>query len=99
MTRIHGLPADEAEDLLTHTARGIPEEHLVLPGRDFVDRIVAGTDRSPQVLRDLQSLFDHGRPAGTGYVSILPVGQGIEHSAASAFEANPRYLDDAVTIA
>ncbi|WTE99519.1 class I fructose-bisphosphate aldolase [Streptomyces sp. NBC_01614] len=64
-----------------------------MPGHDFVDRVVAATDRSPRVLRNLQSLFDHGRLAGTGYVSILPVDQGIEHSAASAFAANPRYLD------
>ncbi|MFJ9566141.1 hypothetical protein ACIRQQ_39685 [Streptomyces fuscichromogenes] len=64
----------------------------MLPGPDFVDRVVSGTDRSPRVMRNLQSLFDHGRLAGTGYVSILPVGQGIEHSAASAFGPNPRYL-------
>ncbi|AZP15435.1 class I fructose-bisphosphate aldolase [Streptomyces aquilus] len=95
MTDIQGLLGDEAKDLLTHTVRGIPREDLVLPGRDFVDRVVAATDRSPRVLRSLQSLFDHGRLAGTGYVSILPVDQGIEHSAASAFAANPRYLDPA----
>ncbi|MFE4056615.1 class I fructose-bisphosphate aldolase [Streptomyces sp. NPDC059096] len=93
MTDIQGLLGDEAEELLTHTARGIPKEDLVLPGRDFVDRVVAGTDRSPRVLRNLESLFDHGRLAGSGYLSILPVDQGIEHSAASAFAANPRYLD------
>ncbi|MFH9980099.1 class I fructose-bisphosphate aldolase [Streptomyces sp. NPDC017179] len=93
MTDIQGLLGDEAKDLLAHTAQGIPKEDLVLPGRDFVDRTVAATDRSPRVLRNLQSLFDHGRLAGTGYLSILPVDQGIEHSAASAFAANPRYLD------
>ncbi|MFE3249105.1 class I fructose-bisphosphate aldolase [Streptomyces sp. NPDC059209] len=93
MTDIEGLLGDEVNDLLTHTAQGIPKEDLALPGRDFVDRVVAGTDRPPRVLRNLQSLFDQGRLAGTGYVSILPVDQGIEHSAASAFAANPRYLD------
>ncbi|MFF4550144.1 class I fructose-bisphosphate aldolase [Streptomyces sp. NPDC001435] len=95
MTDIQELLGDEAKDLLTHSAQGIPGEDLVLPGPDFVDRVVAGTDRSPRVLRNLQSLFDHGRLAGTGYVSILPVDQGIEHSAASAFAPNPRYLDPA----
>ena len=93
MTDIQALLGDEAKDLLTHTAHGIPGDDLVLPGGDFVDRVVAGTDRSPRVLRNLQSLFDNGRLAGTGYVSILPVDQGIEHSAASAFAPNPRYLD------
>jgi len=95
MTDIQALLGDDAKDLLTYTAHGIPGEDLVLPGSDFVDRVVAATDRSPQVLRNLQSLFDHGRLAGTGYVSILPVDQGIEHSAASAFAPNPRYLDPA----
>ncbi|MEV5845341.1 class I fructose-bisphosphate aldolase [Streptomyces sp. NPDC051985] len=95
MTDIQELLGDEAKDLLTHTAEGIPREDLVLPGPDFVDRVVAGTDRSPRVMRNLQSLFDHGRLAGTGYLSILPVDQGIEHSAASAFAPNPRYLDPA----
>jgi class I fructose-bisphosphate aldolase len=95
MTDIQALLGDEARDLLTHSAQGIPGEDLVLPGPDFVDRVVADTDRSPRVLRNLQSLFDHGRLGGTGYVSILPVDQGIEHSAASAFAPNPRYLDPA----
>ncbi|MDW8805366.1 class I fructose-bisphosphate aldolase [Streptomyces scabiei] len=93
MTDVQALLGDEAEHLLAHAAQGIPKEDLVLPGHDFVDRTVAATDRPPRVLRNLQSLFDHGRLAGTGYVSILPVDQGIEHSAASAFAANPRYLD------
>ncbi|MEH0416734.1 class I fructose-bisphosphate aldolase [Streptomyces sp. B21-083] len=93
MTDIQALLGNEAKDLLAHTAQGISKEDLVLPGHDFVDRTVAATDRSPRVLRNLQSLLDHGRLAGTGYVSILPVDQGIEHSAASAFAANPRYLD------
>ncbi|MFI8234710.1 class I fructose-bisphosphate aldolase [Streptomyces sp. NPDC085900] len=95
MTDIQELLGDEAKELLTHVSLGIPKEDLVLPGPDFVDRVVAATDRSPRVLRNLQALFDHGRLAGTGYVSILPVDQGIEHSAASAFAPNPRYLDPA----
>jgi class I fructose-bisphosphate aldolase len=93
MTDVQGLLGDEAKDLLTHTAQGIPKEDLQLPGPDFIDRVMTATDRSPQVLRNLQALFDHGRLAGTGYVSILPVDQGIEHSAASVFAPNPRYLD------
>jgi len=90
---IAGLLGDQAEDLLTYTCQGIPREDLVLPGGDFVDRVVAQTDRSPRVLRNLQAMFDHGRLAGTGYLSILPVDQGVEHSGASAFAPNPRYFD------
>ncbi|MEI5525541.1 class I fructose-bisphosphate aldolase [Streptomyces brasiliscabiei] len=95
MIDIQGLLGDEGKDLLNHSAQGIRREDLILPGPDFVDRVMAATDRSPRVLRNLQALFDHGRLAGTGYLSILPVDQGIEHSAASAFAANPRYLDPA----
>jgi class I fructose-bisphosphate aldolase len=83
----------DADDLLTHQSKGIPKDDLSLPGPDFVDRVLAQTDRSPQVLRNLQSLYGHGRLAGTGYVSILPVDQGIEHSAAASFAPNPAYLD------
>ncbi len=93
MNDVQSLLGEEAKDLLTHTCQGITKEELILPGRDFVDRVMAQTDRSPRVLRNLQSVFDHGRLAGTGHVSVLPVDQGIEHSAASAFAANPRYLD------
>ena len=92
---IQGLLGDEAESLLSHESKTIPKEDLSLPGPDFVDRVTAGTDRSPQVLRNLQSLFDHGRLGGTGYVSILPVDQGIEHSGAASFAPNPRYFDPA----
>ena len=92
---IEGLLGDEAESLLAHESKTIPREDLSLPGPDFVDRVMAGTDRSPQVLRNLQSLFDHGRLGGTGYVSILPVDQGIEHSGAASFAPNPRYFDPA----
>ena len=92
---IEGLLGDEAELLLSHESKTIPREDLNLPGPDFVDRVMVGTDRSPQVLRNLQSLFDHGRLGGTGYVSILPVDQGIEHSGAASFAPNPRYFDPA----
>ena len=92
---IQGLLGDEAESLLSHESKTIPKEDLSLPGPDFIDRVMAGTDRSPQVLRNLQSLFDHGRLGGTGYVSILPVDQGIEHSGAASFAPNPRYFDPA----
>ena len=90
---IQSVLGDEAESLLTHESKGIPKEDLTQPGPDYVDRVFVQSDRSPQVLRGLQSLFDHGRLAGTGYVSILPVDQGIEHSAAASFAPNPKYLD------
>ena len=90
---IRSLLGDAADDLLTHVSKGIPKDDLILPGPDFIDRVQAQTDRTPQVLRSLQSLFDHGRLGGTGYVSILPVDQGIEHSAAASFAPNPKYFD------
>jgi class I fructose-bisphosphate aldolase len=93
MPDITSLLGDEADDLLSYECKTLPREDLHLPGPDFVDRVVAGSDRSPAVMRNLQSLFDHGRLAGTGYVSILPVDQGIEHSAAASFAPNPRYFD------
>jgi class I fructose-bisphosphate aldolase len=92
---IQSLLGDEAESLLTHESKGIPRDDLTLPGADYIDRVFSLTERSPQVLRNLQSLFDHGRLAGTGYVSILPVDQGIEHSAAASFAPNPQYFDPA----
>ena len=92
-SRVETLLGDAAEGLLTHVCRTIPKEHLHLPGPDFVDRVFAVTDRSPQVLRSLQALFSHGRLGGTGYLSILPVDQGIEHSAGASFAKNPMYFD------
>jgi fructose-bisphosphate aldolase, class I len=83
----------DADSLLTHTCRGIAAQHITAPGPDFVDRVFTDTDRSPQVLRSLQSLYDHGRLGRTGYVSILPVDQGIEHSAAASFAPNPAYFN------
>jgi fructose-bisphosphate aldolase, class I len=89
------LLGDEADSLLTHESKGIPRDDLHLPGPDYVERVLLQSDRSPQVLRNLQSLFDHGRLGGTGYVSILPVDQGIEHSGAASFAPNPKYFDPA----
>jgi class I fructose-bisphosphate aldolase len=90
---IVGLLGEDAEELLQHECHTIPKESLHLPGADFVERVVADTDRSPQTLRNLQSVFDFGRLGGTGYVSILPVDQGIEHSAGASFAPNPDYFD------
>ena len=90
---IESLLGDEAESLLTHVAKAVPADELTLPGPDYIDRVLVDSDRSPQVLRNLGSLFGHGRLAGTGYVSILPVDQGVEHSAAASFAPNPKYFD------
>jgi class I fructose-bisphosphate aldolase len=89
------LLGDDAEALLTYESNGIPKADLSLPGPDIVDRVYAQSDRSPQVLRNLETLFGHGRLGGSGYVSILPVDQGIEHSAAASFAPNPAYFDPA----
>ncbi len=94
-TDIVRLLGEQASYLLDHKCEGIGRDLLTLPGPDFVTDVVAGTDRSPQVMRSLQSLFDHGRLGGTGYVSILPVDQGIEHSGAASFAPNPIYFDPA----
>jgi class I fructose-bisphosphate aldolase len=93
MTDIMNLLGADAAGLLQHVCKGIPRELLHLPGPDFVDRIVAPSDRSPGVMRSLQQFFGHGRLAGTGYLSILPVDQGIEHSAGASFAKNPLYFD------
>ena len=84
---------DDAETLFSYEAKGISSDRLYLPGPDYVDRVVADSDRSPRVMRNLQSIFDHGRLGGTGYMSILPVDQGIEHSAGASFAPNPDYFD------
>ena len=86
------LGVDEAA-LLQHQCKTIAKESLHLPGPDYVDRIYAGSDRQTRVLGSLQALIGHGRLAGTGYVSILPVDQGIEHSAGASFASNPMYFD------
>jgi len=93
MTDIQRMLGDEAEYLLAHRCETIAGEMLQLPGPDFVDRVTALSDRKPGVLRGLQTLFDHGRLAGTGYLSILPVDQGVEHAGGASFAPNPIYFD------
>jgi fructose-bisphosphate aldolase, class I len=92
-SRIEDILGNEAQTLLEHTCRTIPKEHLHLPGPDFVERVFMPSDRNPRVLRNLQAIFDTGRLGGTGYLSILPVDQGIEHSAGASFAKNPMYFD------
>src|SRR5262245_58911015 len=92
-TEIQSLLGAEGESLLSHVCKGIPKETLHLPGPDFVDRVVAGSDRSCSVMRSLQQLFSQGRLGGTGYLSILPVDQGIEHSAGASFARNEPMFD------
>ncbi len=93
INRIVELLGNEADYLLNHTCKTIPKDQLHLPGPDFVDRVVAPSDRNPAVMRNMQLLFNTGRLAGTGYLSILPVDQGIEHSAGASFAPNPDYFD------
>ncbi|MGB7550213.1 MAG: class I fructose-bisphosphate aldolase, partial [Chromatiaceae bacterium] len=93
MTEIFSLLGEEAEGLLGHQCKGIPSSLLHLPGPDFVDRVMTDSDRRPGVLRALQTLIDHGRLGGTGYLSILPVDQGVEHSGGASFAPNPIYFD------
>jgi class I fructose-bisphosphate aldolase len=95
ISKIADLLGDQADYLLQHTSTTIPKETLYLPSSDFVSRVYSESDRSPQVLRSLQQMFDHGRLGGTGYLSILPVDQGIEHSAGASFAKNPAYFDPA----
>ncbi len=83
----------DAADLLGHKCGTVPASQLHLPGPDFVDRVWKDSDRPTRVLRSLESLFEHGRLGGTGYLSILPVDQGIEHTAGSSFAPNPIYFD------
>ena len=91
--KIQELLGGEAETLLAHETKTISKDQLYLPGGDFVDRVVSQSDRNPMVMRSMQTLFDTGRLAGTGYLSILPVDQGIEHSAGASFAPNPQYFD------
>jgi len=91
--KIATILGDEARGLLEHKCTTIPKELLHLPGSDFIDRIFSISDRNNIVLRNLAALYNHGRLAGTGYLSILPVDQGIEHSAAASFAPNPIYFD------
>ena len=91
--RMAELLGDEAGSLLEHRCQTVPKERLHLPGPDFLERVQAMTDRNPRVRRNLAAIFDHGRLAGSGYLSILPVDQGVEHSAGASFAPNPEYFD------
>jgi class I fructose-bisphosphate aldolase len=92
-SRITSLLGADADSLLSYTSKFVNKSTLHLPGPDFIDRVVAQTDRKPAVLRNYQQILNTGRLAGTGYVSILPVDQGIEHSAGASFAPNPQYFD------
>jgi class I fructose-bisphosphate aldolase len=91
--QIRTLLGEKAKDLLEHQCKTVPKEQLHLPSPNFIDQVWSASDRSPQVLRSLQALFGNGRLANTGYLSILPVDQGIEHSAGASFAKNPIYFD------
>lgn len=93
MSAIVDMLGDEADYLLTHHCKGIPASMLHLPGSDYVSRVVAEKDRPPAVLRNMQLMFNSGRLAGTGYMSLLPVDQGVEHSAGASFAPNPAFFD------
>ncbi|MHB1583588.1 MAG: class I fructose-bisphosphate aldolase [Acidimicrobiales bacterium] len=92
---IEQLLGDEADSLLRHEAKAFPADGLVLPGPDFLDRVFRDSDRPPAVMRNLGTVYGHGRLGGTGYLSILPVDQGVEHSAAASFAKHPAYFDPA----
>ena len=92
-SKLEQILGEDAAPLLRHQCKTIPKEHLHLPGPDYVERIYGASDRPTRVLGSLQSLINHGRLAGTGYLSILPVDQGIEHSAGASFAPNPMYFD------
>lgn len=93
MTNISAVLGSESELLLNHVCHTIPKQSLQLPGADFVDRVMALSNRKPSVLRNLQALYNQGRLAGTGYLSLLPVDQGVEHSAGASFAPNPMFFD------
>jgi class I fructose-bisphosphate aldolase len=90
---IEQLLGDQADYLLNHKCTGVSQDLLTLPSQNYIDTVFGGSDRSPQVLRNLASVFSHGRLKDTGYISILPVDQGIEHSGAASFSKNPIYFD------
>ena len=93
MTDIAALLGEDYDSLLGHSCQTISKDSLYLPGPDFVDRVMSESDRKPGVLRSMQTLFNSGRLAGTGYVSILPVDQGVEHSGGASFAPNPSFFD------
>lgn len=90
---ITAILGNESGSLLNHVCNTIPKHNLQLPGVDFVDRVMAQSNRKPGVLRNLQALYNHGRLSGTGYLSLLPVDQGVEHSAGASFAPNPIFFD------
>lgn len=92
-SEIQEILGDEAEDLLNHTCKKVTKDQILAPGGDWVDRIFKESDRNNRTLRSLHTLFNHGNLAGTGYLSILPVDQGVEHSAGASFSPNPIYFD------
>jgi class I fructose-bisphosphate aldolase len=92
-SEIRSLLGDELDALLSYQAKGFDKASLYLPGPDYIDRVFTQTDRTPTVLRNFQHILNHGRLAGSGYVSIFPVDQGIEHSAGASFAVNPVYFD------
>src|ERR1700712_4755194 len=91
--KLTDLLGNQAEDLLTHQCKTFPKDQLHLPSPDFVDKVFAQSNRNAQVLRNLEAMYGHGRLGGTGYLSILPIDQGIEHSAGASFAKNPIYFD------
>lgn len=93
MADITSMLGNEADKLLRHVCEGIPKTGLYIPGPDFVDRIMTTSDRKPGVLRNLQAIYNHGRLSGSGYLSMLPVDQGVEHSAGASFAPNPMFFD------
>ena len=93
MTNISTMLGGESDFLLNHVCKTLPKHNVQLPGPDFIDRVMALSDRKPSVLRNLQALYDHGRLAGSGYLSLLPVDQGVEHSAGASFAPNPMFFD------
>lgn len=95
MSNIEDILGTESDSLLNHVCKGIPKETIHAPGPYYVDRIVAQKNRKPGVLRNLNAMYNHGRLAGSGYLSLLPVDQGVEHSAGASFAPNPAYFDPA----
>lgn len=95
MINIANILADEAASILEHICTGIPKSVIHNPGPDYIDRVVSHKNRKPAVLRNLNALYNHGRLAGTGYMSLLPVDQGVEHSAGASFAPNPAFFDPA----
>lgn len=95
MSKIQTILGEESEDLLQHVCEGIPKQSIHAPGPDYIERVVAQKNRKPGVLRNLNALYNHGRLSGTGYLSLLPVDQGVEHSAGASFAPNPAFFDPA----